>query len=182
MLPPLLTNDAVTGETCPDKILPAHATEISPGLSGFCMKKLIYIPVLFVFFAACKKEQANDGLNGSWRLTEVYDKSTSTTSYPPAGATSGIVITFFQGKFHGHTLRNTFNDGTYTVSGNNKITFGNFNSTQVMEDSWGGNFSVVLTACGLQSIHPCVPSDFSIQGNILKINTPLRYDVILEKL
>jgi META domain len=147
------------------------------------MKKLIYIPVLFILFTACKKEQANDVLTGSWRLTEVHDKSTSTTAYPPAGATSSVVITFSRGqKFSGNTLRNTFSDGAYNISGDNKITFGSYSSTKVMEDSWGGSFSTVLMACGLQSIHPCTPSDFSIQGNILKINTALRYEVTLEKL
>jgi hypothetical protein len=147
------------------------------------MKKLIYIPVFFILFAACKKEQAADVLTGSWRLTEVYDKSTSTTAYKPAGATSDVVITFSSGqKFSGNTLRNTFTHGNYTISGNNKITFGSYSSTKVTEDSWGGSFSTVLAACLLQSVNPCTPSDFSIQGNILKINTALRYEVTLEKL
>ena len=51
--------------------------------------------------------------------------------------------------------------------------------TQIMEDEWGGMFLTVLTACGLQSVHPCSPSMVSFQGNKMTIESPLRYDVTL---
>jgi hypothetical protein len=148
------------------------------------MKQPFYILIAFAMFSsACKKDNKTTDLTGSWRLIEVYDKNTRTTSYPPTGSNSDVVIHFSgNNRFSGHTLRNTFNEGSYTITGNNKISFGAFSTTQVGEDSWGGNFYTVLSACYLQSVTPCNPSDFSIQGNILKIETPLRYNITLKRL
>jgi hypothetical protein len=139
-----------------------------------------------VLFTACNKDEspaANTGLSGSWRLVEVYDKSTSTAQATPPGIRRDVIITFSPGnKFEGQTVNNDLSSGSYTLPGNGKILFGDYATTKVMEDSWGGSFSVVLTACGLQSVRPCVPSSYSINGKSLKIISPLRYDITLEKL
>lgn len=148
------------------------------------MKKiLITIFVSLLIFSACRKNNTASGdLSGSWKLIEVYDKNTSTSSSPPAGSNTDVVITFTNGSsFDGHTLRNEISDGTYTLNGD-KITFGAFSMTEIAEDQWGGNFLTVLTACLLQSVSPCSPSIVTIQGNLMKIVTPLKYDVTLKKL
>jgi len=54
--------------------------------------------------------------------------------------------------------------------------------TKVAEDPWGESFLVTLNACLLQSVAPCTPSTMSIQGDLMTIATPLRYDITLKKL
>lgn len=148
------------------------------------MKKILSIVCVSTFiFLSCQKS-ANDlaGMDGSWKLVEVYDKNTSTVSHKPAGSDLDVVITFLSGSsFAGHTLRNTISDGIYSQSGTG-ITFGSFSMTKVAEDEWGGNFLTVLHACYLQSQSPCSPSSILVRGNTMKITTSLRYDIILQKL
>jgi hypothetical protein len=147
------------------------------------MKRLFYIIVLLCpLFFGCNKEHghSSDELTGAWMLTEVYDKNTASNLSRPSG---GNVIIIFQRDrtFLGRTIRNTFNDGSYTISGTNKVTFGSYTMTKVAEDEWGGSFHTVLTACSLQSVFPCAANEFSIQGNKLTIRTPLRYDITLSR-
>ena len=148
------------------------------------MKKILPILCLSAFaFLSCKKN-SNDvaGITGSWKLVEVYDKSTSTVSHKPANSDLDVVITFLNGNsFAGHTLRNTLSDGTYSQSAN-AITFGSFSMTKVNEDEWGSNFLTVLHACYLQSQMPCASSAMEIHGNIMKIKTSLRYDITLQRI
>jgi hypothetical protein len=121
-------------------------------------------------------------MSGSWKLTEVYDKNTSTASHKPEGSDLDIVITFLNSSsFAGHTLRNTFSDGTYSQSGSG-ITFGSFSMTKVGEDEWGSSFLTVLHSCYLQSQMPCAPSSIEIRGNTMKITTSLRYDITLQRM
>lgn len=146
------------------------------------MRKLIYLSLLWaLLLASCRKSKENDQITDVWRLEAVYDKSTGTTALKPAGESSDIVIQFADGRFSGHTLRNSFSNGEYTLTGN-KITFGFYSMTSVVEESWGSSFHTVLNACGLQSIHPCTPSDFTITGNILEIDSPLRYTITLVRM
>jgi len=147
------------------------------------MKKLFYIlTVLSSLMFGCTKENQPpaDNLTGAWLLTEVYDKNTASNLSRPAG---GNVVIIFQRNqsFLGRTLRNTFSDGDYTINGPNKVTFGSYSTTKVMEDEWGGSFYTVLTACSLQSVAPCVANEFFVQGDQLKIRTPLRYDITLTR-
>lgn len=139
-----------------------------------------------ILSTGCKKNETDSAtpeLTGSWRLVEIYDKNTTTTQTPPAGIRRDVIITFSPGNgFKGQTVNNDLSNGSYTLPANGKILFGDYATTKVMEDSWGGSFSVVLTACGLQSVRPCAPSSYSIHGKTLKINSPLRYDITLEKL
>jgi|SRR6185503_6179706 hypothetical protein len=149
------------------------------------MRKFLLIALIsFAIFSACKKnnDAASGEISGSWKLVEVYDKNTSTISHKPAGSDLDVVITFLNSNsFAGHTLRNTFSDGTYSQSAN-EITFGSFSMTKVGEDEWGGNFLTVLHACYLQSQMPCSPSSIEIRGNIIKITTSLRYDITLQRI
>ena len=147
------------------------------------MKRVLSaIIFLLIILSACRKSNDYNELNGSWKLIEVYDKTSAIRNNPPAGSNMDVVITFLDNhKFAGHTLRNSLTDGTYTQNGN-EIVFGGFSMTKIVEDQWGGSFLTVLMACPLQSISPCAASKMTILGNRMKITTPLRYDITLEKL
>jgi hypothetical protein len=152
--------------------------------SLFCMKKILLIVCMAAFgFFSCQKNSSDiSETNGSWKLLEVYDKSTSTASHKPVGSDLDVVITFLNGNsFAGHTLRNTISDGAYNQSGG-VITFGSFSMTKVAEDEWGNSFLTVLHSCYLQSQIPCLPSSIQVQGNIMKIITSLRYDITLQRI
>lgn len=93
-----------------------------------------------------------------------------------------VVITFLdRNSFAGHTLRNSLSDGAYTQNGN-EIIFKTFAMTKINEDQWGESFLTVLHACSLQSVSPCAPSVVTLQGNLMKIQTPLRYDITLKRI
>jgi hypothetical protein len=148
------------------------------------MKRLLsaFLFLLFIL-AACQKNttQSSDTL-GSWKLIEVYDKSTNTPMLPPASANIDVVLTFLSNKtFAGHTLRNSLSEGTYEQNGG-EIIFRGFSMTKIAEDQWGGSFLSVLTACSLQATAACSPSIISLQGNFMTIHTSLRYDVTLKKI
>jgi hypothetical protein len=147
------------------------------------MRKITPAAFLFLLiFSACRKNNtdSSDAL-GSWKLVSVYDKSTATALRPPT-SNMDVVLTFLStSTFAGHTLRNTLTDGSYTQNGN-EIIFRNFSMTKIAEDEWGSSFLTVLTSCTLQSAVPCAPSIISVQGNLMHIVTPLRYDVTLQKI
>jgi len=147
------------------------------------MRQILFtVFISLLALPACKKNSDPGELNGSWRLIAVYDKNSGTVSLHPPGSNMDVVITFFGGnKFAGHTLRNTLIDGTYKQNGN-EMAFGSFSMTKITEDEWGGNFLTVLNACSLQSTVPCAPSKITIQGNMMKIVTSLRYDITLARL
>ena len=147
------------------------------------MKFTLFAVISFLFIlSACRKNNDSSEINGSWKLIEVYDKNTATTNYRPPGSNMDVVITFLnRNSFAGHTLRNSLTDGKFKQNGN-EIIFESFSMTKIAEDQWGGSFLTVLTACSLQSISPCAPSRLTIQGNVMKITTPLRYDIMLVKL
>jgi len=147
------------------------------------MKLLPILSMFVIVFLSCRKNNSDlAGINGSWKLVEVYDKNTSTISHKPSGSDLDVVITFLSSSsFAGHTLRNTFSEGTYSQSGA-VITFGSFSMTKVGEDEWGASFLTVLHACYLQSQMPCSPSSIDVRGNTMKISTSLRYDITLQRL
>lgn len=148
------------------------------------MKQTLFsILVSLLFISACRRDNPDSAtILGSWKLIEVYDKSTATTNTPPSGTNKDVVITFLHGnRFTGHTLVNTLTDGTFTLNGN-EITFGLFSMTKVAEDPWGGNFVTILHSCALQSVYPCSTSEITILGNRMKIVSKLRFDITLEKL
>ena len=101
------------------------------------MKNILFATFIFLLIvAACQKPdtETTGELSGSWKMIEVYDKNTATTSFPPAGSNKDVIITFKNGNnFSGNTLVNTVSDGTFTLTGN-KLTFGSFSMTKVAED------------------------------------------------
>jgi len=147
------------------------------------MKNILFAVISFLWIlSSCRKNNDVNGISNSWKMIEVYDKNTATVYHPPAGSNMDVVITFLGGnKFAGHTLRNSITDGRFTQNGN-EINFGSFSMTKVGEDQWGSSFLTVLYACSLQSVAPCKPSNLVIEGNIMKIATPLRYDITLQRL
>jgi hypothetical protein len=147
------------------------------------MRQILFTVLITLWvLSACKKNSDTSGLNGSWRLIAVYDKNSAIVNLHPPGSNMDVVITFLGGnKFAGHTLRNTLTDGTYRQNGN-EMVFGSFSMTKIAEDKWGGSFLTVLNACSLQPTAPCAPSQISIQGNMMKIVTSLRYDITLARL
>jgi hypothetical protein len=150
----------------------------------FRMKKILPIIGIsvFLFFSCQKNSNDLNGISGSWKLIEVFDKNTSAMSHRPPGSDLDVVITFLNSNsFAGHTLRNTITDGSYNQTGTG-ILFGSFSMTKIAEDEWGGNFLTVLHSCVLQSQMPCAPSTLQIHGNIMKITTSLRYDITLQRI
>jgi len=147
------------------------------------MKRFLFTGFIFVLiFSACKKDSTNAEITGSWRLTEVYDKTSNTINLPPQGSNMDVVLTFLApNTFAAHTLRNTLADGSYAQNGS-EIVFKNFSMTKIAEDQWGQSFLSVLYSCSLQPTSPCMPSKMSVEGNVMKIVTSTRYDIILQKL
>jgi hypothetical protein len=148
------------------------------------MKSILFATAFFLLiFPACRKNNVETSeILGSWKLIQVYDKTMATAIYPPAGSNMDVVITFLtRNSFAGHTLRNALIDGVFEQNGD-EIIFKNFSMTEVAEDEWGGSFLTVLHACSLQSVSPCVPSAITIQGDLMNIRTPLRYDIMLRKI
>ena len=132
------------------------ATKWKEELSGWGMKPAIILILCLVAFNACN-HQYNSPLEGSWQLTEIYDKSTGTSSSTPKIDGQAIVLNITTSAFSGKTFNNVFTGESYQLTGENGITFGSFISTQVVEDSWGSPFLTVLSACLLQSQLPCEP-------------------------
>jgi len=146
------------------------------------MKTLLGIISLLLILSACRKNEEAGEISGSWKLIAVYDKTTGIINHAPSGSNMDVVITFLsRNSFAGHTLRNSLSDGRFNQNGN-QVTFEGFSMTKIAEDEWGGSFLTVLNACLLQSTSPCKPSFITIQGNNMKLTTPLRYDVTLQKL
>jgi META domain len=147
--------------------------------------KVVFAVLLLLFTGiSCRKNAVTyDDLTGNWRLVELIDKATF-TSIPRPGGSAGDVVLSFEGnqRFSGNTFNNTIDSGTYTINGANKITFGSFAMTKVGEDQWGSGFLTVLIACGLQSIHPCAPSTYTITGRRLLIESAMRYNILLERM
>lgn len=149
--------------------------------------KSIFVAVIYIlFFCACKKDtQTGQGLTGTWRLLTVYDKvETGTMAVSkPSGETGDMLLTFGKNKsYSGKTFKRTYSNGSYSVNNSNELDFSlpEFSGGSE-DDEWGFAFSVMLTACGLQSITPCVPNTFTINNNQLNINTALRYNFVFEK-
>lgn len=150
------------------------------------MKKIAIVVVSIFFFSACKKDtQTVRELTGTWRLITVYDKvATGTIVVPkPAGETGDILLTFGKFKsYSGKTFKRTYNNGTYSINNNNELEFSfpKFSGGSE-DDEWGFAFLVMLTACSLQSITPCVPTEINFDNNRLTVNTALRYNFLFEK-
>lgn len=142
------------------------------------------IPFFLICLVACKKDNDSNRLQGSlegeWKLVFVKDKSNGAIISKPTGYVGDIILKFSGNSFTGHTLINTISGGSYSLTGTDFVV-GCFSMTKVGEEEWGNMFLTVLWACGLQSTTPCAPSNISFQGNRLIIESPLRYDLTLER-
>lgn len=145
------------------------------------MKRLSFFFITLAFLMSCSKQPApgNASLEGSWKLVKVYDGGLPYLSQP----SGDVIITFTAaGTYSGHTIANTFSNGTFVVQDSNKITFDLPSvQSQVNEEDWGRSLLVVLGSCMLQSVHPCKPCNYSITGDELFIDSPMRYDILLKK-
>lgn len=143
----------------------------------------LFITTLILLFVGCKKEEtpstSQNSLDGEWKLVMVKDKGTGDQFFKLPGTSGDVVIRFSGNNFSGHTLINNLADGEYTFVNGSELTIGSFAMTKVMEDQWGGMFLTVLQSCGLQSFSPCRSSKVSFMGNMLVIQSPLRYDLTL---
>ncbi|MEQ1797465.1 MAG: hypothetical protein ABL872_05905 [Lacibacter sp.] len=147
------------------------------------MKLLVPAMLMLLLISSCKKQETDTVFTGTWKLTEVIDRSTSSSQFPPTSASSYLSITFkSDGTYFGTTLVNTFSEGTYQIIDSNKVNFGSFSMTKVNEDDFGRGLLTVLMSCGLQSVHPCKPSEYAISGRRLYIKSAMRYDLVLEKM
>jgi len=147
------------------------------------MKLLVPALFMLLLISSCKKQGPDTVLTGTWKLTEVIDRATSTSQFPPTSSSSYLSITFRNnGTYFGNTLVNTFSNGTYQIIDNSKINFGTFSMTEVIEDDFGRGLLTVLASCGLQSVSPCKPSEYTITGRRLYIKSAMRYDLVLEKM
>lgn len=145
----------------------------------------LFVPVLFVLllFGSCKKQGPATEFTGKWKLIKIIDKATSGSQFPPASASSCLSITFGSGgTFSGNTLVNTFSNGNYQITDSSKLSFGTFSMTEVNEDDFGRGLLTVLMSCLLQSVYPCKPCEYSITGRTLYIKSPMRYDLVFEKM
>lgn len=146
------------------------------------MRLLLILSIILLLSASCDKETTSTTLTGTWQLVEITDKSTGSTLTYPAGTMEKIKLSLkADGSFTGNTLKNVIDGGTYTLPAANQVNFGFFNMTKVAEDNLGSAFVTMLMSCGLQSVHPCKPSDYTINGKTLVITTALRYDMKLVK-
>lgn len=146
------------------------------------MRILTILSILTVLASSCSKELNDTPLAGTWQLVDIKDKSTGSTLTYPAGSTEKIKLSLkADGSFTGNTLKNSIDGGSYTLPADKQVNFGFFNMTKVAEDNLGSAFLTVLLSCGLQSVHPCKASDYTINGKTMIITTALRYDMKMEK-
>lgn len=145
------------------------------------MKQALTFGLVLVLLASCAKQSPpRKALEGTWKLIEVFDSGNPYLSQPPGD----ILLTFSaNGTYYGHTLANTFSDGKFVVEDSSKITFDLPRiQTQVTDEEWGRSLFTTFASCVLQSVHPCRPCIYTIKGNELFIDSPMRYDLVFRKL
>jgi hypothetical protein len=111
------------------------------------MRKLLFILFTITFLLACKKAELTTiapVLNGSWRMEEVHDNLTNTTTTKPVTLIGNVDITFafndyYTGNITGATPTNSLS-GSYAVSQNRSINVTAVTITKVAETSWGQLF------------------------------------------
>jgi len=102
------------------------------------MKLLVPALFMLLLMSSCKKQEPDTVLTGTWKLTEVIDRATSTSQFPPTSASSYLSITFrSDGTYFGNTLVNTFSEGTYQIIDSSKVGFGIFSMTKINEENLG---------------------------------------------
>ena len=145
--------------------------------------RLTAIIFLAVFAGlSCKKETGHGTLDGKWKMIKYYDRNTNSFHSKPDTSTD-VFLVLDGNKFTTLSgLKPTY-DGTFSLNGDD-ITFTtvNYYIDILTNDSWTDMFSWTIQACSLQSVFPCKPSTLEhLSSNQIRINTPLRMDIVLMK-
>ena len=133
-------------------------------------------------FLSCKKETGNSALDGKWKMIQYYDRNNNSFNNKPD--TSKDVFLIIDGnKFTALSGLKPMYDGTYSLnSGDISFNTVNYHIDILTSDIWTDMFSWTIQACSLQSVYPCKPSTLEhLLSNQIRINTPLRMDIILMK-
>lgn len=146
------------------------------------MKKILLTILIAIFgIISCKKDTVLQPLDGSWKLTKIYDRVNDVTLFPTTNSGDYILLQIQGEKFSGKTFKNTISDGSFTLPKNGQITFGFYNSTYVSEDEYGLALFTVLNSCQLSSYAPCKPCDYILTSSSLVISSPYMYELTFEK-
>ena len=133
-------------------------------------------------FLSCKKETGSGALDGKWKMIKYYDRNTN-SFYTKTDTSKDVFLIFDGNKFTALSGLKPMYDGTYSLNGDD-ITFNsvNYYIDIVTNDSWTDMYSWAIQACSLQSVYPCSPSSLEyLSSSQIRINTPLRMDIILLK-
>jgi len=131
---------------------------------------------------SCKKETGSGALEGKWKMIKYYDRNNNSFNTKP-DTSKDVFLVFDGNKFTALSGLNPMYDGTYSLNGDD-ITFNtlNYYTDILTNDSWKDMFSWTIQACSLQSVYPCAPSTLEhLLTTQIRINTPLRMDIILMK-
>ena len=141
----------------------------------------ILILAMFTFFS-CKKEKGGEALDGKWKMIKYYDRNDNAFHTKPDTSTD-VFLVIDGDKYSTLSGLQPMSEGTYflfekDISFNPRITF----FPVVTNDQWTDMFSWAIVACQLQSAYPCSPSKLEyLSSNQIRINTPLRMDIVLMK-
>ena len=140
------------------------------------------IAILFMAIAACfscKKETGGNELDGKWKMTQYYDRNTSSFHSKPD--TSMDVFLVIDGiKFTAYSGTHTICHGGYFLLDDN-ISFNTINPI-VPNDNWTDMFLRAIEACKPTAALNCIPSKLEKPSpNQIRINTSLWMDIIFTK-
>jgi hypothetical protein len=141
---------------------------------------ILFLAMLTGF--SCKKETGSGALDGKWKMIKYYDRNTN-SFYTKPDTSRDVFLVIDGNKYIAFSGLKPMGDGTYLLNGNDiTFNFGNMYFDIVTNDSWTDMFSWAIHACSLQSVFPCRPSSLeTLFPNQIRINTPLRMDIILMK-
>ena len=145
---------------------------------------LLYGSFLVLLFSNCRRDNnvRPSEIEGRWKMVSVKDKANSQIILPPAGDEGKVYIVFSGNSFSGRTIRNMITGGTFQLKNSTDLSFGTFATTDAREDDWGKLMQIMLGACLIQSVAPCKPSIISRPSpNLLSVDLPVRYTIVLEK-
>ena len=107
------------------------------------------IAFLSLVLFSCSKEYSVESvpsaLQGTWRMIEVKDNSTSLVTTKPSDLQGDVEITFtatgnISGTLAGHTPTNIISQSGYTTGINQLLTIPSLNMTKLWETPWGNEF------------------------------------------
>ena len=111
------------------------------------MKQLLFFAVIInLTLFGCKKSNLAEPtptlLNGKWRMINVKDNASGSTTTKPSSIQNDVDITFTStnsttGTFTGNTPTNKIEKSDYPIGSNQTITIPTLAMTKVGETSWG---------------------------------------------